>query len=245
LFARKGSKVNRIFKIVELFKLSKITGFSTAWKALVCSPVIFIACITHAQKTGNSKILNKQFYMTTKYKYNSKSNDTCDYIKFKSGDVKRFNCSGANQSIEYKKGKMVLGKEKFPVDSIDSFTNYRWFCIINNRLPLMLLKKGKISIYGFADGKKAYFKDVERGPNYFIERSYFSLYIQVENGAITELTPEKLVSITSDNPNSQDLIDRYLRNTEKTRFIEQAIDVYNGVIYNEDDYFEARDALLR
>ena len=208
-------------------------------KALIYMLLLFIGFTANAQKKEESKILKKQLFMVAKFRYNSKSNDTCDYIKFKNGDVKRFNCPSFEQAIVFKKGKMVLGKEKFPVDDIDSFTDYRWYSVINNGLPLMLLKKGKINIYGYSDGTMESFKDVERGIDYLIARYYYSLYIQVGNGAISELTPEKLLSITSDNPDCLDLINQYLRNTDKTRFIEQAIDVYNGVIHSGEEYFEA------
>jgi len=218
--------------------MNKIRVYSKR-KALVCT-LLFIASVTHAQPERTGKVFKKQLYMIAKFRYDSKSNDTCDYIKFKSGNVKRFNCPGSKQSIVFKKGKMVLDKEKFSVDTIESYTDYRWYCIINNGMPLMLLKKGKISLYGYSDGATEVFKDEERGAGFLVMRYYYSMYVQVENGAITELTPEKLANLTSDNPDCQDLINRYLRNTEKTRFIEQAIDVYNGVIHGEEDYFEAR-----
>lgn len=201
--------------------------------------MLFISVGTFAQKERSGKMYTKQLHMISKFRYNSQLNDSCDYIKFKSGIIKRFNCPDTKQSIAFKKGKLILGKEKFSVDTVESYTDYRWYCIINNGIPLMLLKKGKISLYGYSDGTTEVFKDEERGPGALIMRYYYSMYVQVENGTITELTPEKLANITSDNAECQELINRYLRSIEKTRFIEQAIDIYNGVIRSEEDYFEA------
>ena len=160
--------------------------------------------------------------------------DTSDFIEFADGKIlkKPVYVSGAKTGLGGNKLFLSDG-EKYRFSDIKSYSTKgrRYYNCRNNWFGAMV-KEGKIKAFGCLE--------INLEPTVkMLKNSRLDVYIQKGNGEIFSLNTKILRDMVSDNPTAVAHVDKYISLTEKkAKYLEMAIDTYNGLVYGVDEYYD-------
>ena len=160
--------------------------------------------------------------------------DTTDFIEFADGEILRKKVYISSVKTGVGGGKLFLSDgEKYKFSDIKSYSTKgrRYYNCRNNWFGAMV-KEGKIKAYGcLALNFEPTVKMLKNGR--------LDVYIQKGNGEIFSLNTKILREMVSDNPTAVAHVDKYISLTEKkAKYLEMAIDTYNGLVYGVDEYYD-------
>lgn len=162
------------------------------------------------------------------------ADDPVDFIEYADGRIEKKDLNST--LLKYKSGsrsKIVFNKKE--VHSFAEIKSYQsggervYNC--DDKYFGRLFKQGKINTYQHVD------VNVHISERTMTRENTFLYYIQKGNEVITKLKASVLREMVADNPKAVEFVDRYIRaDIKKHKYLEMAIDTYNGVEYNEEDY---------
>ncbi len=157
--------------------------------------------------------------------------DTTERIEFRDGRIVRQQLGMVVHKGGAKGTTTIDNKDIYKTSEIAGYktgTYYRALILDKkNVITAKLFKTGKINVYVDYDFYAMETVSVKAGNK---------IYLQKGKGEITKFSLEKLTEMVADNPKSMEYINDYRMNKQNGRYLEMAIDAYNGVILEEDEY---------
>ncbi len=160
--------------------------------------------------------------------------DTTDFIEFADGKILRkpVYVSGAKTGVGG--GKLFLSDgEKYKFSELKSYSTKgrRYYNCRNNWFGAMV-KEGKIKVYGCLA--------IHLEPTSSrLQNSLLDVYIQKGKGEIFSLNTKILREMVADNPVAAAHVDKFISLKEKkAKYLEMAIDNYNGLVYEAEEYYD-------